>query len=108
MSRYNTAQAFILVVAFISYIIAQGIGATDSNTSTTMLFIFIVATLQSIASWHFNQQYKNAQELATCLKNAREAEIKKLEQCVGGILLASVCILLFILESIFITNIFYN
>lgn len=108
MSRYNTAHAFILVIAFTSYIIAQGIGATDSNTSTTMLFIFITATLQSIASWHFNQQHTNAQELATCLKNAREAEIIKLERTTGGILLASACILLFILESIFITNIFYN
>lgn len=105
-SKYNKAQAVILIVGFTSYTLAHFIGAVNFNLAFVMSLILLNAGLQSLASWNFNQQYTKAQDLATPLRNAREAEILKLERTTGGILLAFSCFYLFSLEAIVILNIF--
>lgn len=105
-SKYNTAQAVILIVGFTSYMLAHFIGAIDLNISFTMAFILLNAGLQSLASWNFNNQYAKAQDLATSLKHARKAEILKLERNTGNILLAFSSFYLFLLEACIILNIF--
>lgn len=105
-SKYNTAQAVILIVGFIGYIITHLIGVVMESTTFIMASILLNAGLQSLSSWNFNYQHKKAQCLATPLRNAREAEILKLERAIGNVLLVLSCFYLFLLESSIILNIF--